>query len=78
MSGLSPGTAAPSPRAFWDPKNDKPSEATSVLRSSVRMLRVNFIVRFGVWEEDEAILMAMGLDDWMFGEAVVGKVAGRR
>jgi hypothetical protein len=34
------------------------------------MLRVNFIVCFGVWEEDEAILMVMGLDDWRFGEAV--------
>ena len=40
------------------------------------MLRVNFIASFGVWEEDKAILMVMGLDDWRFGEAVRWKSGG--
>lgn len=46
MSGFSPGTASPSPSTFWlpPPKKDKPSEATSVLRSRVRMLIEYFMV----------------------------------
>jgi hypothetical protein len=44
-SGLSPGTGSPSPRGFCPPKeNDKPSEATRELKSSVIRLSENFIV----------------------------------
>jgi hypothetical protein len=44
-SGLSPGTESPSPRGFCPPKeNDKPSEATREVKSSVIRLSENFIV----------------------------------
>jgi hypothetical protein len=44
VRGFSPGTAAPSPRAFWPLKSDKPSDATSVLKSKETRLRERFIV----------------------------------
>jgi hypothetical protein len=74
VRGLSPGTAPPSPSVFWPPRKDRPSAATIVLRSNVRMLRVNFILLWvGVWR-DETKLWWVGEDDWRFGG---WKVAGR-
>lgn len=62
VRGLSPGTAPPlSSRTFWPPpKNDKPSEATRVLRKSEARVTENFIVIFLLWKWKEQ-LMEKGL-----------------
>jgi hypothetical protein len=50
LRGLSPGTAAPSPRGFWGPVTenpklvDKPLEETRVLKSRTRKLGKNFMM----------------------------------
>ena len=48
MSGLSPGTAAPSPRTFCPPpKNDKLSAATRELRNNAIRPVENFMTATG-------------------------------
>jgi len=57
-SGLSPGTGSPSPRGFCPPKeNDKPSEATRELKSSVIRLSENLIVIWPLLGLVELLLM---------------------